>query len=296
MRILLEWLVEYAWVVYVVCAIGVLIYLVRAVAAQRERSLALFSLEHETATFRAVRAWATVFAFIAIALIVFTSVIFLANHAAAPDPDLPVPTATPRSGVEPPTPSPTATVAEPLTRPTVEREIVTQAPPTQPPEPTEPPTPAPTATETPTPPATGALSGDLDVRFGDFGKLARYQVASAQVSSGGTLAVTLHWEGLEGASPENYTVFTHLLSEEGRLIAQHDGPPASGAAPTSGWQAGQVIQDRHELSFRPGTEDYAGPAKIMVGLYDPGNPDARLVTSTGQDYVVLPVTITVVQP
>ena len=296
MRILLEWLVEYAWVVYVVCAIGALIYLVRAVAAQRERSVALFTLEHETATVRAVRAWATVFAFAAIALIVLTSVTFLASHAPAYDPDLPVPTSTPRAGVEPPTPSPSPTATEPLAWPTLEREAATPAPPTQPPEPTEPPAPAPTATETPTPAPTGALSGDLDVRFGDFGRLARYQVASARVVSGGTLAITLYWEGLEGTSPKNYTVFTHLLSEEGRLIAQHDGPPAGGAAPTSGWQAGQVVQDRHELTFRPGAGDYAGPATIMVGLYDPGNPDARLVTSTGQDFVILPVSITVVQP
>jgi hypothetical protein len=33
MRILLRWLVEYAWAFYVVCAIGALIYLVRALAA-----------------------------------------------------------------------------------------------------------------------------------------------------------------------------------------------------------------------------------------------------------------------
>jgi hypothetical protein len=32
----------------------------------------------------------------------------------------------------------------------------------------------------------------------------------------------------------------------------------------------------------------------MVGLYDPGNINARVNTNQGQDYVVLPVTVNVV--
>ncbi len=296
MSVLLRWLVEYAWVFYIGCAIGALVYLVRALGAQRERSLALFTLEHETATVRAVRAWATVFAFTAIALVVFISVTFMVNHIPAYNSDSPMPTSTPRSGVQPATVTVVPTLTEPAAVPTVVAGTGTPLAPTQPPDPTEPPAPAATDTATPPPIPTGALSGDLDVRFGDFGRLAGYEISASQVSPGQSLAVTLYWQGLEGTSPVDYTVFTHLISEDGRLIAQHDGPPASGTVPTTSWQAGRAIQDRHQLAFRAEGSDYEGPATVMVGLYDPANPDARLVNSTGRDYVRLPVTISVVQP
>lgn len=294
MSVLLQWLVEYAWIFYVVCAIGALVYLVRAVSAQRQRTLALFTLEHETATVRAVRAWATVFAFTAIALVVFISVTFMVNTVPAYNSHSPTPTSTPSSGVHPATATAVPTLTEPAPMPTADPNTPTPLSPIEPPEPTEPSTPV--ATETPTPIATGALSGDLDVRFGDFGRLVSYEVSADQVSPGQPFLVTLYWQGLDGISPVNYTVFTHLISEDGRLVAQHDGPPSNGSAPTTSWQAGQIIRDGHQLAFRAEASDYRGPASVLVGLYDPANPDVRLVTSTGRDHVRLPVTISVGAP
>lgn len=292
MKILLRWLVEYAWAFYVVCAIGALIYLVRALSAQRERSLALFTIEHETATIRAIRAWVMVFVFVAFALVVFISATFMVNNVPAYDPTSPRPTPTPSSGVNPPTPSATSTLTDPITMPTLTSQTPTSPPPTSPADATEPPTPASTPTSTPV--AAGPLSGGMDVQFGDFGTLVGYELSSAEIVAGESLAVTLYWQGLEGTSPVNYTVFTHLLAEDGQLIAQHDGPPANGSAPTSAWEAGETIQDSHRLTFKSGAGDYTGPAAVMVGLYDPGNINARVNTNQGQDYVVLPVTVSVV--
>ncbi len=289
MKILLRWLVEYAWAFYVVCAIGALIYLVRAVAAQRDRGLALFTLEHETATVRAVRAWVMVFVFVAIALVIFISASFMVGVPAY-DPASPQPTSTPNSGVNPPTPSATSTSTNSVAIATLPSDTPTPAA-TAPPNPTEPSMTESTPTPTATPAETGALSGGMDVRFGDFGRLVGYEVSSAEVAAGGSFIVTLYWEGLEGTSPVDYTVFTHLLTPDGLLIAQHDGPPA---APTSDWEAGQTIQDTHQLAFKSGAGDYAGSATVMVGLYDPSNIDLRVATSGGQDYAILPVTITVV--
>ena len=292
MKILLRWLVEYAWAFYVVCAIGALIYLVRALSAQRERSLALFTIEHETATVRAVRAWVMVFAFVAFALVVFISATFMANNVPAYDPTSPRPTPTQSSGVNPPTPGATVTLTDAITMPTRSSETPAPPPPTSPVDPTEPPTPAPTPTSAPV--AAGPLSGGMDVQFGDFGRLTGYELSSAQIASGESLAVTLYWQGLAGSSPVNYTVFTHLLAEDGQLIAQHDGPPANGSAPTNTWEAGETIQDPHQLTFKSEAGDYTGPATVMVGLYDPGNINARVNTNQGQDYVILPVTVNVV--
>jgi hypothetical protein len=48
------------------------------------------------------------------------------------------------------------------------------------------------------------------------------------------------------------------------------------------------------MAFRSEGRDYAGPATVIVGLYDPGDMSARVMTSAGQDYVTLPLTINVV--
>jgi hypothetical protein len=294
MKILLRWLVENAWIFYVVCAIGALIYLVRALVAQRERSLALFTLEHETATVRAVRAWATVFVFIATALVIFIGVTFALPRLPAYDLESPLPTSTPNSGVKLPTPSATAPVTGSVALPTFPSQTASPSVATLPPVPTAPPTPQPTETPAATVVAVGAFSGEMDVRFGAFARLIGYQLSSTQVAVGEPLLLTLYWQGLESTSPTDYTVFTHLLSPDGQLIAQHDGPPAGGNEPTTEWEAGETVEDTHQMGFTSGGQDYAGPATIAVGLYDPGDVGARVLTGGGQDQVSLPVTINVV--
>jgi len=155
--------------------------------------------------------------------------------------------------------------------------------PTLPPPPTQAPTP------TNTPPA--GLSGEVHVRFGDFAELVGYSLPSAQVTTAQPLMLTLYWRKLEGVSPVNYIVFTHLLTEDGqRLIAQHDGIPAGGTRPLDTWTNGETIVDVHPMAFYEA--DYIGTARIFVGLYDPSS--GRVMTATGEDHVVLPVTISVV--
>lgn len=298
MSILLRWLIEHVWVLYVACAIGALIYLVRALAAQREQSLAMFTLEHETATTRAVKAWAMVFLFIATSLVVFMGTRFVQASFPGYDPTASVATETPRSGLNPPTPSVTPTLTDAMTVPTLTPQTGTSASPTQPPEPTVSPTTSPTASAQITPTATavaeGPLSGSVQVQFGSFGELIGWELSSAEVAVGEPLVLTLYWRGLEGESPTDYTVFTHLLSQEGALIAQHDGPPAGGTKGTTDWGAGETIVDSHELSFTSQAADRTGPATVIVGLYDPENIDARVSTNQGQDYVALPVTVNVI--
>jgi hypothetical protein len=294
MRILLQWLIEHAWIFYVVCGMGALIYLVRALVAQRERSLALFTLEHETATARAVRGWVGVFVFTALALLVFIGVTYALPRLPIFSPGMPLPTSTPSSGLEPPTQTVTVTATTSITLPTLPAQTATPALPTPTLDLAPTATPGPTETPTPTPLAPGVVSGEMDVAFGDFGRLVAYQLSSTQVSAGQPIVLTLTWQGLEGTSPADYTVFTHLLAPDGNLLAQHDGPPAGGNAPTSGWQAGETIVDTHQMAFRSAGQEYAGPATIVVGLYDPEDVGARVITSGGQDQVSLPVTIDVV--
>jgi hypothetical protein len=287
MTILLQWLVEHAWVFYAACAVGIIIYFLRAMAARRERNLALFTLERETATSRLVQSWAMVLVFVAIGAAIFFSTAFILPELPIYSAGTPPPTRTLVAGVEPSTPasavtpSPTLGSLVPTLTPTA---VNAPAPTLPPPEPTEVPTPVPTDTPE------VAISGEVRARFSDFAELIGYDLPAGEVTAAQPLPLTLYWRGLEGTSPTNYLVFTHLLSQDGRLIAQHDGPPAGGTRPTSSWTAGEIIADPHPMAFADTA--YVGPATIAVGLYDPAV--GRIPTDTGADRVVLPITISVI--
>ncbi len=286
MTILLQWLVEYAWAFYAVCAVGVIFHVVRALTAQRERSLALFTLERETATAQVIRAWTMVFVFVAIGAAIFISATFILPGLPLYT-EAPLPTSTPSAGVELPTPGATPTPSPTFSAmvPTFTPAATDTPPPTLPPsEPADTPTPAPTDTPQ------AALSGEIHIRFGDFAELVGYSLPSADVTTAQPLPLTLYWQKLEGTSPMDYLVFTHLLSEDGRLIAQHDGAPANGTRPVTSWVSGEVITDPHPMTFYDTA--YVGPATVAVGLYDPAT--GRVLTETGGDYVVLPITINII--
>jgi hypothetical protein len=289
MTILLQWLVEHAWVFYAACAVGVVIYLLRALAAQRERNIALFTLERETATARIIQSWAMVLVFVIIGAVIFVSTAFVLPALPIYGGGAPPPTPTLAAGLKPATsvatPTPSPTLGPPVLSPTP-TGTGASVPPPPPPEPAEVPTPAPTDT----PEAT--ISGEVRVRFSDFAELVGYGLLGAEFTTAQPLPLTLYWRGLEGTSTTNYVVFTHLLAQDGRLIAQHDGAPAGGTRPTTGWAPGESIVDSHPMVFADTA--YVGPARIAVGLYDPAT--GRVLTETGDDRVILPVALDIVAP
>jgi len=127
------------------------------------------------------------------------------------------------------------------------------------------------------------------VRFGDVAELLGYDLETTEVVWNEPVVVTLYWRALKEAGRADYTVFAHILAADGHLVGQHDGLPAGGARPTPGWVPGEIIADRHEMTFR---EPYTGPALIEVGLYDPVTLD-RVITEGGETFTLLPETITV---
>ncbi len=94
------------------------------------------------------------------------------------------------------------------------------------------------------PPPAHALEG---VEIGEDVALLGYDVLPATVTAGGTLTVTLHWEAL--APPgEDWIAFVHLWREgDPQPLAQDDAPPREGWFPTSLWQRGDLVLDRHRL-------------------------------------------------
>ena len=64
---------------------------------------------------------------------------------------------------------------------------------------------------------------------------------------------------------QDLKIFVHVYDASGKLVAQDDGLPADGLAPTSWWHPGDVITDTRTISLAklpPGTY------RVTTGMYD----------------------------
>jgi hypothetical protein len=104
----------------------------------------------------------------------------------------------------------------------------------------------------------------VDFSFEDRIALVGYDLDRRTSQPGETIHLTLYWQALAEMG-EDYTVFTHVLGEEDRLWAQMDSQPQGGAAPTSSWQVGRVIEDHYDLTIKPDTPPDV--YDVEVGLY-----------------------------
>ena len=92
------------------------------------------------------------------------------------------------------------------------------------------------------------------------------QVDGQTARPGETIHLTLVWRSLREMEV-SYTVFTHLLDEEGQIRGQQDNPPQGGQYPTTLWAPGQVVVDEYALAIHPDAPP--GTYVIEVGMYDP---------------------------
>lgn len=110
-----------------------------------------------------------------------------------------------------------------------------------------------------------AMDRRLDVQVGDKVRLLGYRLSSSEIAAGDTLTVTLFWRS-EGRLVGDYHVFTHLLSGDRELGAQHDSVPVHGERPTWSWQDEEVIQDEHGLVLDQDVP--TGTYTLSTGMYD----------------------------
>ena len=101
-------------------------------------------------------------------------------------------------------------------------------------------------------------------RLEDNVLLVAYNLPKLEFDPGDVIPLTLIWQA-SGPVKMDYTVFVHLIDEEGRLLAQHDGQPANGTRPTGGWDIGVQVNDPHELSIPGGLPP--GEYQLWVGMY-----------------------------
>ncbi len=123
----------------------------------------------------------------------------------------------------------------------------------------------------------------LTANFGQQMALVGYDVKQ----TGQDLTVTLHWQAL-APMPVDYTVFVHLLDQNGQRVAQHDNTPWwQLPIPTTTWQANEKLLDQHNLSLPPNLP--AGTYHLQVGVYFWQTMQRLTVTQNGTttDYVEL---------
>jgi 4-amino-4-deoxy-L-arabinose transferase-like glycosyltransferase len=100
--------------------------------------------------------------------------------------------------------------------------------------------------------------------FQDRIALVGYELDRRVLTPGETAHLTLYWKALAPLD-EDYVVFVQVLRQGDQRWAGGDGQPQNGAAPTSGWQVGQVVADEHALAFP--TDAPADVYEVEVGWY-----------------------------
>jgi hypothetical protein len=106
-----------------------------------------------------------------------------------------------------------------------------------------------------------------DVYFGDDMRLIGYDLRSSmEAHPGDTLTLVLYWQALETLA-RPYTVFVHIVDDEGRIFGQRDQVPGNGDFPTTSWVPGEYLTDAYAIPVNPDTP--AGDYRIEIGFYNP---------------------------
>jgi 4-amino-4-deoxy-L-arabinose transferase-like glycosyltransferase len=100
--------------------------------------------------------------------------------------------------------------------------------------------------------------------FGGKVSLWGYDLTPLTAEPGDTVRIELYWRA-DRQMDEDYTVFVHLVDEEGTIWGQQDNEPEGGFYHTSFWDAGETLTDRYEFAIDQNTPP--GEYRIEIGMY-----------------------------
>lgn len=103
-----------------------------------------------------------------------------------------------------------------------------------------------------------------DATVGDSVHLLGYDIQPAEPQPGDSLHVDLYWQAGQPLDAD-VTSFVQLLASNDEKIAQSDHQPGGVYYPSSLWQPGETLLDRHELTIP--ADAAPGPYRLLVGLY-----------------------------
>jgi len=110
------------------------------------------------------------------------------------------------------------------------------------------------------PAITGPPAFAEDVVIGDAVRLLGFDVQR----DGEVMQIDLHWQPLRPLDSD-YTSFVQLLAAGDEKVAQSDQQPGGVYYPTSLWQPGATVRDRHTLALPASARP--GPYRLLVGMY-----------------------------
>ncbi len=109
------------------------------------------------------------------------------------------------------------------------------------------------------------IPDDVNVEFGDSITLLGHELSPDQIRPGEDMHLSLYWQALQAVGTD-YTVFVHLLDDDGEIVTQMDHIPAYGSPSTTSWVPGEVVVDEVLIPVPFGMK----PARyaLRVGLYE----------------------------
>ncbi|MGC8879507.1 MAG: hypothetical protein ACP5R2_09805 [Anaerolineae bacterium] len=130
--------------------------------------------------------------------------------------------------------------------------------------------------------STPPLTITVQATLGDMFRLETVHVP-VSITPGGAMPIEMRWRAI--AAPDaDYNIFAQLLDKDGRPIAQHDGPPVGGYAPTRTWGIGERVHDRRALILPPNA---AGSYRFIVGMVNPISGQRLRFANSNEDTIVL---------
>ncbi len=123
----------------------------------------------------------------------------------------------------------------------------------------------------------------LSVNFEGKFLLMGYGFDDYQAQWGRDLGIALRWQALQ-KSEQNYAAFLHLVDGQGHIWGQGDRWLMNDSLlPTSGWEAGEIVLNRYNLSLLKGTPP--GRYRLKVGVYD--SQSGQRLQIVGEDGTLL---------
>lgn len=98
----------------------------------------------------------------------------------------------------------------------------------------------------------------------------------------GQLLAHLYWESQIDRPTLDATVFVHLVSAQGEIVAQDDARPWNGQYPTFIWDAGEIVRTAHVLQLPSATQVQA--LSVRVGMYTFPGPQNLSVEYAGRAF------------
>lgn len=116
--------------------------------------------------------------------------------------------------------------------------------------------------------------------------LVGYDVSPANLAAGDQVEISLYWH-VDQDLQIDYTSYVHLVAPDGTGLAQSDHRPGGDFYPSSDWQVGETLRDKHTLTLPADLPD--GEYRLRAGMYF--QPEPGLIKGMGAGVEVGALTI-----